>query len=135
LDLCGKKPFFDLKSTRSKIAAADMPPPPTAIDDVNGAYLKRQYLMSYNAISTALWFGVLGRVAMFGYHGSLYKGGWLSEGANEGVYEASERYTRLTQTVALLEVVHSLVGTLPPFSLAWKIADARSTHESSRDVG
>jgi very-long-chain (3R)-3-hydroxyacyl-CoA dehydratase len=87
-----------------------MPPNTTPDGEINGAYLKRQYLMSYNACSAALWFGVLGRVAMFGYHGSLYKGGWLSSGANEGVYEASERYTRLIQTVALLEVVHSLTG-------------------------
>lgn len=87
-----------------------MPTSTTQPNEINGAYLKRQYLMSYNAISAALWFGVLGRVVMFAYHGSLYKGGWLSEGANEGVYEASEKYTRLTQTLALLEVVHSLIG-------------------------
>jgi very-long-chain (3R)-3-hydroxyacyl-CoA dehydratase len=88
-----------------------MPPSPKSVDEINAAYLKRQYLTSYNAISAALWVGVFGRVAMFAYHGSLYKGGWFSEGANAGVYEASERYTRLSQTVALLEVVHSLVGT------------------------
>ncbi|KAF2681581.1 PTPLA-domain-containing protein [Lentithecium fluviatile CBS 122367] len=89
-----------------------MPPSTTPINEINGAYLKRQYLISYNAISAALWFGVLGRVAMWGYHGSLYKGGWLSEGANEGVYEASERYTRLTQTLAVMEVVHSFIGVV-----------------------
>ncbi|CAI6341006.1 unnamed protein product [Periconia digitata] len=81
--------------------------PPTA-DSITPAYLKNQYLISYNAISAALWFGVLGRVAI---HGQYYG---LSDGH---VYEESERYTRLTQSLAVLEVVHSAIGMLYPLSL------------------
>ncbi len=71
--------------------------------DITPAYLKRQYLMSYNAISAALWFGVLGRVLMWGAHGGMVNG-------PEEVYEASERYTRLTQSLAAVEVLHCAVG-------------------------
>jgi len=112
-----------------------MPPSPNTLDEINVAYLKRQYLISYNAISAALWFGVLGRVAMFAYHGSLYKGGWLSAGANEGVYEASERYTRLTQTVALLEVAHSLFGILPLHPPGIEKWNAMGDEQSGKNLG
>lgn len=74
---------------------------PPSEQEITPAYLKRQYLTSYNAISAALWFGVLGRVLLFGqYHG-------IKDGH---VYEESERFTRLTQSLALLEVVHSAIG-------------------------
>lgn len=65
------------------------------------ADLKRQYLISYNAISAALWFGVLAQVLLIA----------PSQGLESGkVYEGLERYARLTQSLAGLEILHSLVG-------------------------
>ncbi|KAF1957826.1 PTPLA-domain-containing protein [Byssothecium circinans] len=83
--------------------------------DITPADLKRQYLLSYNAISAALWFGVLGRVVMFGLHSGLQSG---------EVYEQSERFTRLSQSLALLEVVHSAVGFVraPLFTTVTQVA-------------
>lgn len=78
---------------------------PPGEKDITPAYLKNQYLISYNAISAALWFGVLGRVLMFGQYYGVDSG---------HVYEGSERYTRLTQSLAVLEVLHSATGTLTP---------------------
>lgn len=82
--------------------------PPTE-QQITPAYVKNQYLISYNAISAALWFGVLGRVLMFGQYYGLESG---------HVYEESERYTRLTQSLAVMEVVHSAIGMLSPFPLS-----------------
>lgn len=78
-------------------------PPKTDASGIPDANLKKTYLLSYNAISAALWLGVLGRVAMWGYHSGVESG---------KVYENSEEYTRLVQSLAGLEVVHSLVGML-----------------------
>lgn len=64
--------------------------------------MKKQYLISYNAISATLWFGVLARVVLHA----------AAEGVENGaVYTELERYTRLVQTGAGLEVLHSLLGT------------------------
>lgn len=75
---------------------SNAPKEPSAV-----ATMKKQYLISYNAISATLWFGVLARVVMLA----------LAEGVENGkVYENLEQYTRLTQSAAGLEVVHSLLG-------------------------
>ncbi|PVH97531.1 PTPLA-domain-containing protein [Periconia macrospinosa] len=88
--------------------------PPTE-KDITPAYLKNQYLISYNAISAALWFGVLGRVLMFGHYYGLESG---------DVYEESERYTRLTQSLAVMEIVHSAIGVVraPLFTTLTQVA-------------
>lgn len=78
--------------------------PPNSNTEPTVADVKRQYLLSYNAVSAALWFGVLGRVVMYA----------AAEGVENGaVYGATERFARLTQTLAGLEVVHSLFGMYP----------------------
>jgi very-long-chain (3R)-3-hydroxyacyl-CoA dehydratase len=67
--------------------------------------VKNLYLLSYNFVSAALWFTVLLRVAKIG----------ATQGVESGkVYENTERYARLVQTGAVLEVAHSLLGTKPP---------------------
>jgi very-long-chain (3R)-3-hydroxyacyl-CoA dehydratase len=81
-----------------------MPPKTQARAEPSAAAtMKKQYLISYNAISATLWFGVLARVIMHAVAGGV---------ANGGVYGDVERYTRLVQTGAGLEVVHSLLGEL-----------------------
>jgi very-long-chain (3R)-3-hydroxyacyl-CoA dehydratase len=83
--------------------------PPTE-KDITPADLKRQYLISYNAICAALWFGVLAKVLMWGAHGGLESG---------EVYKESEEFTRLSQSVAVLEVLHSAIGELD-FCVYWR---------------
>ncbi|KAJ4356809.1 uncharacterized protein N0V89_004846 [Didymosphaeria variabile] len=82
-------------------------PPKSNTEPSAGAQMKRQYLISYNAISATLWFGVLARVVMHA----------AAEGVENGkVYEELERYTRLVQTGACLEVAHSLL-------VAWSVTE------------
>ena len=78
-----------------------MPPNPNPNKEVTGADVKKQYLISYNAISATLWFGVLARVFMHAVAGGVENG---------GVYTNLEGYTRVVQTGAICEVLHSLVG-------------------------
>lgn len=63
--------------------------------------LKNSYLLAYNFFSAMLWFSVLGRVLVIGSKDGIESG---------KVYEGTERFARLVQTGAVLEVVHSLVG-------------------------
>ncbi|KAF9736917.1 hypothetical protein PMIN06_010679 [Paraphaeosphaeria minitans] len=79
------------------------------------AIMKKQYLISYNAISATLWFGVLARVVMHA----------AAEGVENGaVYQNLEQYTRIVQTGAGLEVLHSLLGLVraPFFTTAMQVA-------------
>ncbi|KAF2646179.1 PTPLA-domain-containing protein [Massarina eburnea CBS 473.64] len=88
--------------------------PPTE-KTITASDLKRQYLLGYNAVCAALWFGVLGRVLMFGTTYGLKSG---------DVYQESERFTRLSQSLAVLEVLHSAVGIVraPLFTTAMQVA-------------
>ena len=61
--------------------------------------LNNTYLVAYNFVSAILWLTVLGRVVT------------IAPVAGPGkVYQTSEAFARLTQTVALAEVLHSLFG-------------------------
>lgn len=61
--------------------------------------LNNTYLVAYNFVSAILWLTVLGRVIT------------IAPVAGPGkVYQTSEAFARLTQTVALAEVLHSLFG-------------------------
>lgn len=64
--------------------------------------VKRTYLVGYNALSAALWAVVLYRTARV-----LATTG----GRAEAVYPAVGEWTKWTQTLAGLEVVHSVLGT------------------------
>ena len=62
--------------------------------------LRTQYLTVYNLVSAALWLRVFWRVVLILTAG----GGW------EKVFAGSDETVRLTQTAALLEVVHAGLG-------------------------
>jgi hypothetical protein len=97
-------PPYPLPPLTSQSYTTDSKMPPKARAEPSAAAtMKKQYLISYNAISATLWFGVLARVAMHAAAGGV---------GNGRVYDELERYTRLVQTGAGLEVVHSLLGTL-----------------------
>jgi hypothetical protein len=67
--------------------------------------IKNIYLLTYNFVSTILWFSVLGRVLIIGG----------TQGLGSGkVYDGTEEFARLVQTGAVLEVVHSLLGMHNP---------------------
>jgi very-long-chain (3R)-3-hydroxyacyl-CoA dehydratase len=90
---------------------------------------KNIYLLTYNALSAALWASILYRVFTLGGHevnnarkaGLLFgKGGGIMGGMGEGVierglgsgkvYEEMEGWVRGVQTMAGMEVLHSLFG-------------------------
>lgn len=64
---------------------------------------KTLYLIAYNLVSAALWSVVLYRTA------TTYPAG-----GPRAVFRELDEYTRRTQTLALLEVVHSALGESPP---------------------
>ena len=83
--------------------------PPKSSSAGGGA--KRTYLIAYNAVSALLWFGVLAQtVTMLATEGpSAWEQG--------KTYAELERYTRVVQTGAGAEVLHSLLGRFLPISI------------------
>lgn len=81
--------------------------------------LRTQYLILYNFVSMILWLVVLGRVVL------------LVPLVGFGrVYQGAGNFTKWTQTMALLEVVHSAVGIiLPSKYLHW---NSQLTHAGCR---
>ncbi|KAH5139211.1 very-long-chain (3R)-3-hydroxyacyl-CoA dehydratase [Parastagonospora nodorum] len=90
-------------------------PPPSAA--------KNTYLLAYNALSAALWAGVLYKTITVGSQeiSKAGTGGWIKAGegplgavqkglASGKVYDELEVYTRMVQSLAGLEVLHSLFG-------------------------
>jgi very-long-chain (3R)-3-hydroxyacyl-CoA dehydratase len=61
---------------------------------------KNKYLISYNAVSCGLWAVILYRTIRTS---ALHQ-------EHENLYKVTGTYTRWTQTVALVEVLHSLLG-------------------------
>ncbi len=84
--------------------------------------IKNTYLLAYNAVSAALWAGVLYKIVTIGTHevqtarkaGSFFGRSDLQSvaaGLASGeVFGELDEYTRLVQSLAGLEVLHSLVG-------------------------
>jgi hypothetical protein len=70
--------------------------------------LKTQYLILYNLNSALLWLVVLGRV-VFG----------VPEHGFGATYEAVGQFAKLTQTVAVLEIIHAATGKNPPRAQLW----------------
>ncbi|KAL8852354.1 MAG: hypothetical protein Q9221_002738 [Calogaya cf. arnoldii] len=70
------------------------PPPPLTKREV-----AKEYLTAYNSICALLWLSVLGRVVVI-----------LPVTGVESVYEAAGDFTKWTQTVAVLEILHSAFG-------------------------
>jgi very-long-chain (3R)-3-hydroxyacyl-CoA dehydratase len=101
---------------------------------------KNAYLLAYNALSAALWAGVLYKTASIGSHEvqAASKNGWISSGAGPleavqkglssgKVYGELETYTRMVQSLAGLEVLHSLVGMYSHSSQPHPIPTANHT--------
>ncbi|PSR94609.1 tyrosine phosphatase-like protein [Coniella lustricola] len=63
--------------------------------------IKRIYLVVYNALSAALWFVVLSRTAQT----------FVAKGP-EAVFPAVGEWTKWTQTLAGLEILHSVLGVV-----------------------
>jgi very-long-chain (3R)-3-hydroxyacyl-CoA dehydratase len=84
--------------------------------------VKNTYLLAYNAVSAALWAGVLYKTVTIGAHeiqtarkaGSFFGRNDLQSAAaglaSGKVFGELDEYTRLVQSLAGLEVLHSLVG-------------------------
>lgn len=68
-------------------------------NSANSGSLKSKYLILYNLISALLWLAVLSRVVVLN---SLV--------GFEQVYEGVGKFTQLTQTMAILEILHSAIG-------------------------
>lgn len=109
-----------------------MPPKEAALRDQRplksrpgSSPVKNTYLLAYNAVSAALWAGVLYKTVTIGAHeiqtarkaGSFFGRNDLQSAAaglaSGKVFGELDEYTRLVQSLAGLEVLHSLVGTLP----------------------
>ncbi|KAK4192029.1 hypothetical protein QBC35DRAFT_459674 [Podospora australis] len=78
-----------------------------------GFTAKKAYLILYNAASAVAWLTVLGRVvATIGY-----KGTWF-------VPLVVDNFARITQTFAVMEVLHALTGVVPApvFTTAMQVA-------------
>ncbi|KAL8735979.1 MAG: hypothetical protein Q9166_000541 [cf. Caloplaca sp. 2 TL-2023] len=103
------------------------PPPPLTKSDVT-----KEYLTAYNSVCALLWLSVFGRVVVV-----------LPITGVESVYEAAGDFTKWTQTVAVLEILHSAFGlvrsplpttTLQVLSrllLVWAIVDRFPTETST----
>jgi very-long-chain (3R)-3-hydroxyacyl-CoA dehydratase len=68
----------------------------------NGFGPKKAYLILYNAASAVAWATILGRVAVvLGWKGSFF------------VPIVVDNFARITQTCAVMEILHALTGTQP----------------------
>lgn len=84
--------------------------------------VKNAYLLAYNAVSATLWAGVLYKTVTIGAHeiesarkaGSFFGRSDLQSAAaglaSGKVFGELDEYVRLVQSLAGLEVLHSLVG-------------------------
>jgi len=68
--------------------------------------IKNTYLLTYNLVSTLLWLGVLLRTIRIAGPDPAA----VLEHGSVDVYSKNEEFVRLTQSLAGLEVVHSLFG-------------------------
>ncbi|KAI4197813.1 MAG: hypothetical protein LQ346_002910 [Caloplaca aetnensis] len=71
------------------------PPPLTKSEIV------KEYLTAYNSVCALLWLSVFGRVVLL-----------IPITGHESIYEAAGDITKWTQTVAVLEILHSAFGGL-----------------------
>lgn len=68
----------------------------------NGFGPKKAYLILYNAVSAIAWATILGRVAVvLGWKGSFF------------VPLVVDNFARITQTCAVMEILHALTGAYP----------------------
>ncbi len=83
--------------------AASTPAPPPAGKPPGGSsrssVRKQQYLILYNLASMVLWFSVLVRVVLLNYFVGY-----------SHIYGGVGDFTKWTQTLAALEIIHSATG-------------------------
>lgn len=84
--------------------------------------IKNTYLLAYNAVSAALWAGVLYKTVTISAHevdvarkaGSFFGRSEVQSAvaglASGKVFQELDEYTRMVQSLAGLEVLHSLIG-------------------------
>jgi very-long-chain (3R)-3-hydroxyacyl-CoA dehydratase len=117
-------------STKSKKTAQAAAPNDQRPSKQSGG-AKNAYLLTYNAVSAALWAGVLYQTLTIGgteivnaqKAGTFFGRGDVVSAIQRGlgsgkVYDGLEAYTRVVQTLAGAEVLHSLFGKLN-CSLRW----------------
>ncbi|KAL8835631.1 MAG: hypothetical protein Q9170_003248 [Blastenia crenularia] len=75
--------------------AQERPPPPP----LTGTDVAKEYLSAYNSVCALLWFSILGRVVLLVPITGL-----------ESVYGGAGDFVKWTQTVAILEMIHSAFG-------------------------
>lgn len=96
-----------------------MPPKSKSTTKVSkpASLLNTAYLLAYNGISALLWAGVLYKVVSISAREGLDNNG--------KVYAETEQFARLVQSVAGLEVLHSLLGKMLPFpvGVVWEDDD------------
>jgi len=74
--------------------------PPSERQQRSTSSPKNSYLILYNLASTVLWLAVLGRVVLL-----------VPLVGFENVYGGVGEFAKWTQTLAVLEILHSLIGT------------------------
>ena len=87
--------------------------------------LQTQYLVGYNLGCAVLWTAVLGRVILL-----------VPIAGYANVHSGTGEFTKWTQTLALLEVVHSAFGMIPPDSqtcLLFSFLSLSSSVKADRD--
>ncbi|KAK3939892.1 tyrosine phosphatase-like protein [Diplogelasinospora grovesii] len=80
------------------------PPQPQRPKRAGPGPVKKGYLILYNAASAVAWLTVLGRVI-----GTLYVRDWNPA----FVPIVADRFTRITQTFAVIEILHAIFGIVP----------------------
>lgn len=69
---------------------------------------RNDYLIAYNGISAIMWSAVLAQVI-----GTVVMQGW------EKVFSNAANFTRMVQTMAVMEIVHSAAGKVEPREISW----------------
>lgn len=83
---------MDTQDSRTKMPRPQKP--------LTSSSSKNQYLIAYNAVSALLWLIVLGRVVTL-----------VPILGTEATYPGVGQFTKWTQTLAFMEVVHAAFGT------------------------
>lgn len=87
---------FPPQSHPTEMAQQRAEPPPLTKSEI-----VKEYLTAYNSVCALLWFSIFGRVVLL-----------IPITGYESIYEAAGDITKWTQTVAVLEILHSAFGGL-----------------------
>lgn len=84
----------------SEVSTAARPQVPPSSTSKSSSVLKTSYLVLYNLVSATLWLTIFGRVVSI----------TLLMGKTDVVFKTTSEFTKWTQTLALLEIAHSVLG-------------------------